>query len=99
MTLRIVAPAIVALALLSSSASAQAPTSGWRAEFFDSFGSIEKKFTALADATPWEQYGWRPAPGVKSVCEVFLHVAGHNYTIFACPLGAKPPANVSWSSA
>jgi hypothetical protein len=23
---------------------------------------------------PWEKYSWRPGKGVRSVCEVFLHI-------------------------
>jgi hypothetical protein len=88
------APIILAFGLSSTAVSAQAPTSGWRAEYLASLGTIETKFTALANATPWDKYGWRPSPDVKSVCEVFLHVAGHNYTIFANPLGAPTPANI-----
>ena len=30
---------------------------------------------AMADAIPADKYGWRPAPGVRSVSEVLMHVA------------------------
>ena len=40
-----------------------------------------KKFIDLAKATPPEKFGWRPAPGVRSIGEVFLHVASDNYLI------------------
>jgi uncharacterized damage-inducible protein DinB len=35
----------------------------------------EKKLIALAKAIPEDKYGWRPAPGVRSFKEVFIHVA------------------------
>jgi len=76
-----------------SAAGAQAPQSGWRAEFLNSLGGAEKKYVALAEATPWDKYAWRPSEGVRSVCEVFLHISGANY-LFAGPLGTKPPATV-----
>jgi uncharacterized damage-inducible protein DinB len=42
---------------------------------------MQKKFVGLADATPAEKFTWRPADGVRSVSELFLHVSGANYTI------------------
>src|SRR5262245_24686652 len=38
-----------------------------------------KKLLALADAMPAEKYTWRPGQGVRSVGEVFNHVAAANY--------------------
>ena len=84
---------LAALALAASAADAQAPTAGWRAEFLGSVASVERKYVALAEAVPWEKYAWRPAAGVRSVCEVFLHVAGANY-LFSAPLGAAAPTSV-----
>jgi len=86
-----VAPLVAAL--LAPALVAQAPTAGWRAEFLASFASLEKKFTQLADAMPWEKYSWRPGAGVRSVCEVYLHIAGDNY-LLAEPLGPGVPAGV-----
>jgi uncharacterized damage-inducible protein DinB len=42
---------------------------------------MHKKFVELATAVPVEKYSWRPAEGVRSIGEVFLHVAGANYLI------------------
>jgi uncharacterized damage-inducible protein DinB len=36
---------------------------------------LETKVMALAKAVPEEKYSWRPVPGVRSVGEVFLHIA------------------------
>jgi uncharacterized damage-inducible protein DinB len=38
-----------------------------------------EKLVALAEATPAEKFAWRPAEGVRSVGEVYAHVAGGNY--------------------
>jgi uncharacterized damage-inducible protein DinB len=89
----VLARAGLATVLAASAAAAQAPQAGWRAEFLNSLAGAERKFVALAEATPWDKYAWKPAEGVRSVCEVFLHIAGANY-LFAGPLGAKPPASV-----
>jgi uncharacterized damage-inducible protein DinB len=42
---------------------------------------LQKKFVGLAGAIPVEKYTWRPADGVRSVSELFLHIAGANYGI------------------
>ena len=87
------AAAVLAVAPAARAAAQTAPTAGWRAEFLASLGSVERKYVALAEATPWEKFAWRPAAGVRSVCEVFLHVAAANY-LFSAPLGAPAPAGV-----
>jgi uncharacterized damage-inducible protein DinB len=52
------------------------------------------RLVALAEAIPAEQYGWRPAEGVRSVSEVFLHVANGN-TLLPPAIGATPPPDVA----
>jgi uncharacterized damage-inducible protein DinB len=47
------------------------------------------KLVSLAQAVPAEKYTWRPAPGVRSIAEVYLHVAGVNFTV-ASSLGTMP---------
>jgi uncharacterized damage-inducible protein DinB len=53
----------------------------------------ENEFLRLADAFPAEKYTWRPAPGVKSVAEVFLHVSAANYNMYKL-VGAPSPAGL-----
>lgn len=89
----LIARGVAATLLGASALAAQAPTSGWRAEFLNSVTGAEKKYVSLAEAMPWDKYSWRPGEGVRSVCEVFLHIAGANY-LFAAPLGGKTPATV-----
>ena len=42
------------------------------------FDGLESQVLQLARAVPEEKYGWRPAPGVRSFKEVFLHIAFGN---------------------
>lgn len=49
-----------------------------KAEITASMDDAEKKFVALAEATPQEKYAYRPAAGVRSAGELFVHVAGGN---------------------
>jgi uncharacterized damage-inducible protein DinB len=54
------------------------------------------KLLQLADAIPEDQWTWRPGEGVRSVREVFLHVAADNYLLPAA-LGGTPPASTGIS--
>jgi uncharacterized damage-inducible protein DinB len=82
---------LVAPAALAQAPAAAATVTGFRGEFLAQQDRVEKEILGLADATPADKYGWRPAPGVRSVAEVFTHIVGGNYglTGFA---GIKPPA-------
>jgi uncharacterized damage-inducible protein DinB len=53
----------------------------------------QQKLMALAKAMPADKYGWRPGEGVRSVGEVFNHVASANY-FFPTLWGGTVPAGV-----
>jgi uncharacterized damage-inducible protein DinB len=53
----------------------------------------EQRFTRLAEAMPVEKYPWRPGEGVRSVGDVYIHIAGGNYGV-ARVLGTPFPAGV-----
>jgi uncharacterized damage-inducible protein DinB len=72
--------------------AADAP-SGMRALFLQQLNDVEKKFNSLAEAMPAEKYSWRPGDGVRSVSEVFTHIAGANY-MFPTMAGVKMPAGI-----
>lgn len=74
-----------------SANSLAAPKSGFRAEFLQDLDDVQKKILSLAEAMPAEKYAWRPAPGVRSVSEVYMHIAGGNYFL-ASFVGMKPPS-------
>lgn len=75
---------------------AKAPAGGdVRGEILQLLEDAEKKLTALAEAMPAEKFGWRPAEKIRSVGEVFMHVAGGNYFLptfwgVEVPEGIKP---------
>jgi uncharacterized damage-inducible protein DinB len=91
-TASILAPA--ALFLAASAAMAQAPVKGFRAEFLAQQDGVEKEILALAEATPATFFAWRPAEGVRSVSEVYMHIAGGNY-LFLGFVGVKAPAGIT----
>jgi uncharacterized damage-inducible protein DinB len=82
---RLIVPALALLLVVPNAGIAQsadpAAASGLRKELIGQLTDAEQKLVALADATPAEKYTWRPAAGVRSVSEVFMHVVGANYMI------------------
>jgi uncharacterized damage-inducible protein DinB len=48
------------------------------ADILLSFSDSEHKVIALAKAVPEEKYSWRPAAGVRSFGEVFVHIVSAN---------------------
>jgi uncharacterized damage-inducible protein DinB len=66
---------------------------GFKDTYLSQLKDVESKVVALAEATPQEKYSWRPAEGVRSVSEVFVHIASANY-FFVTMTGVKMPAGV-----
>jgi hypothetical protein len=59
-----------------------------RKRFVMDLDTLQSKFLALAEAMPAEKYAWRPAPGVRSVGEAFMHVASEFYVYAPMAYGA-----------
>jgi uncharacterized damage-inducible protein DinB len=70
---------------------------GYRSEVLAEVMIQENKFERLAEAIPADKYSWRPAPDVRSVAEVFLHVATANYNLYKL-VGTPPPAGIDLQS-
>jgi len=68
--------------------------SGFHAEFFASLDEVEEKIMNLAESTPADRFTWRPASDVRSVSEVYMHIAGGNYFL-ATFLGVPAPNRTS----
>lgn len=79
------------LALMAGPGVAQQPA-GLMADLLRDVSQVQEKLVGLANAMPEANYGWRPGQGVRSVGEVFQHVAADNYLIPAL-LGTAPPAS------
>jgi uncharacterized damage-inducible protein DinB len=58
---------------------------------------VEKKLVDLLDAEPQDKLKWTPAPGVRSVAEVYLHVAYGNYGLTKMITGKAPPASANFT--
>jgi uncharacterized damage-inducible protein DinB len=70
--------------------SAPASLPGARGEFMRNLDAAGTKLVRLAEAVPADKYTWRPAEGVRSFSEVFLHAAAANY-LFPTFLGVESP--------
>jgi uncharacterized damage-inducible protein DinB len=68
------------LPTLAVAALAAAPAAGqsYQAQVANDVRAVGQKFVSLAQAMPAEDYGWRPEEGVRSVSEVYMHIAGAN---------------------
>jgi len=54
---------------------------------------VSSQLIALAEATPEEKFAWRPAPGVRSTSEVYMHIALANFYLLSVT-GPKMPADM-----
>jgi uncharacterized damage-inducible protein DinB len=85
-------PSGTAAALLTlATAAGSAQETGLIADLLRDIGEVEEKLVGLARAIPADKYDWRPGAGVRSVGEVFMHVAADNY-LLATGAGAAAPA-------
>src|SRR5262245_5154422 len=74
-----------------------APAAGFRAEYAAEIDSVGKKLIDLAEAFPADKYSWRPAPDIRSVGQIFVHVANSASTT-PTNLGMKPVEGISRES-
>jgi len=85
----------VCLSLLSATpALAQkAPEGIWQG-YDGEWTHVSQQLVALAEATPPEKFAWRPAPGVRSASEVYMHIAIANFYLLSVA-GPKMPADLN----
>ena len=53
---------------------------------------VSQQLIALAEATPEDKFTWRPAPGVRSTSEVYMHIVSANFYLLSVT-GPKMPAD------
>ena len=79
--------------LCTQTLSAQAPDGIWQG-YDGEWRHVSQQLIALAEATPAEKYSWRPAPGVRSTSEVYMHLAIANFYLLSVT-GPKMPADLN----
>jgi uncharacterized damage-inducible protein DinB len=65
----------------------------YRSDLLKTWDDFSGKIVALAEAMPEAKYTWRPTEGVRSVGEVYTHIASANYMLPQMA-GVQPPAGV-----
>ncbi|HXI41398.1 MAG TPA: DinB family protein [Bryobacteraceae bacterium] len=83
------------LALILTTAPLYAQMEGLWQGYDGELGHVTRQLIALAEATPAEKFAWRPAPGVRSTSEVYMHIATANLYLLSVtgpkmPDGMKP---------
>jgi len=58
------------------------------------WGHVSRQLVALAETIPADKIAWRPAPGVRSTSEVFMHIALANFYLLSVT-GPKMPADLT----
>ena len=82
------------LFVLLSAATLHAQNEGVWEGYDGEWSHVSRQLIALAEATPAEKYSWRPAPGVRSTSEVYMHLAIANFYLLSVT-GPKMPADLS----
>jgi len=77
--------------------AAAAPKNAFQDDYVKLLDDVEKKLLSLEEATPQDKFKWRPAPGVRSISEAYLHVAFGNYTFTKIITGKEPPADSGYA--
>jgi uncharacterized damage-inducible protein DinB len=91
---RFVLGLLCGLMLVWASTAAQSPPpelgQGWLPEFT----ATTRQLLQLAEVTPEGKFTWRPASGVRSISEVYMHIALGNFWLLE-QAGAKSSVDVS----
>ncbi len=72
---------------------AQDPLDGLWQGYDGEWRHVSNQLIALAEATPADKFAWRPAPGVRSTSEVYMHIVMTNFWLLSAA-GQKMPADL-----
>jgi uncharacterized damage-inducible protein DinB len=70
---------------------AQDPLDGLWQGYDGEWRHVSTQLIALAEATPAEKFAWRPAPGVRSTSEVYMHIVTANFWLLSVTGPKMPP--------
>ena len=70
---------------------AQDPLDGLWQGYDGEWRHVSQQLIALAEATPPDKFGWRPAPGVRSTSEVYMHIVVANFYLLSVTGPKMPP--------
>ena len=84
----------LSLALTAVALHAQDLREGMWQGFDGEWVHVSRQVIVLAEATPAEKFTWRPAAGVRSMSEVYMHIALTNFDLLSV-IGPKMPADIT----
>ena len=73
--------------------AAQDPLDGLWQGYEGEWRHVSNQLIALAEATPPDKFAWRPAPGVRSMSEVYIHIVMGNFWLLSVT-GPKMPSDL-----
>jgi uncharacterized damage-inducible protein DinB len=90
---RVLAAALFVVCFGAPLLRAQAAPEGIWEGYDGEWKHVSSQLIALAEATPVDKFAWRPAPGVRSTSEVYMHIAIANFYLLSVT-GPKMPADL-----
>src|SRR5215470_3082923 len=84
---------LVLLVLAAGRLFAQSAPEGIWEGYDGEWKHVTSQLIALAEATPEDKFAWRPAAGVRSTSEVYMHIVIANFYLLSIT-GQKMPADV-----
>jgi len=79
--------------LVAPNPFAQDPLDGVWQGYDGEWRHVSNQLIALAEATPDKNFAWRPAPGVRSTSEVYMHIVLANFGLLGYA-GPKMPTDL-----
>jgi uncharacterized damage-inducible protein DinB len=79
------------LSVVAVKAQSEAQMEGLWEGYDGEWAHVSRQLTELAEAIPADKYSWRPAPGVRSVSEVFMHITLANFWLLSTTGPKMPP--------
>jgi uncharacterized damage-inducible protein DinB len=83
------------LFVLLCAATSHAQNEGIWEGYDGEWSHVSRQLIALAEATPPEKFSWRPAPGVRSIGEVYMHIAIADFYLLSVTGATEPKVSVS----
>jgi uncharacterized damage-inducible protein DinB len=81
----------ICILLTASLSSAEKYPEGIWQGYDGEWKHVSQQLVALAEATPPEKFAWRPAPGVRSTSEVYMHIVLANFYLLSVTGPKMPP--------
>jgi uncharacterized damage-inducible protein DinB len=86
---------LLCLLLSTATVTLQAQNEGLWEGYDGEWAHVSRQLISLAEATPAEKFSWRPAPGVRSISEVYMHIVIANFYLLSVTGAQEPKVTTS----